>query len=82
MSHTEQTQPIQVGDTVALRWEILASRGWYTRDLLHACGKVVGLVPLPNTVCLRVAWDRPGLPTDFSPQELCRVEAPRQRTSA
>ncbi len=82
MSHAEQTQPIQVGDTVAYRWEVLHRRGWYTRDLLRARGKVTGLVPFPNAVFFRVTWDRPGIPTILSPQELCHVAAPRQRASA
>ncbi|HWG41179.1 MAG TPA: hypothetical protein VN688_00215 [Gemmataceae bacterium] len=82
MNPSEQTQSIQVGDTVTLRWEILQRRGWYLRDLLRARGQVTGFVPLSNTVYLRVAWDRPGLPTDFSPEELCRVAPTKQKASA
>lgn len=82
MNPDEQTRPIQIGDTVTLRWEILQRRGWYLRDFLRARGRVIGQVPLPNTVYLRVAWDRPGLPTDYSPQELCRVAPTKQKASA
>ncbi len=78
MTSSEQAGPIKVGDTVAVRREILHRRGWHVSDLLHARGVVTGLVPLPCTVHLRVAWDRPGLPTDFGPQELCRIAAKHQ----
>ena len=76
MSRVELTQAIRVGETVAYRWEILRNRGWYTRDFLRARGQVTGLERLPSTTLLRVAWDRPGLPTLLGPQELCRVAAP------
>ena len=75
MSRTEPSPEIQVGDCVAFRRDILRNLGWYTRDLLHVRGRVTGLQHCPSTVLLCVAWDRPGLPTLFSPQELCRLPA-------
>jgi hypothetical protein len=82
MNPSEPTRPIQVGDTVAFRREMLQRRGLYLREYLYARGRVTALVRLPCTIYLRVAWDRPDLPTDFSPNELCRVEATKPRASA
>ena len=75
MSQVEEIQGIAVGDTVAYRWEIARNRGWSTRDLLRARGKVTGLEPRLSTVLCHVAWDRPGLPTMLGPQELHRIPA-------
>ncbi len=80
MSQVEQIQGIRVGDTVAYRWETLRNRGWYTRDFLYARGTVTGLTPLGGAVFLRVAWDRHGLPTALSPQEICRLAPPARET--
>ncbi len=78
MNPVERMPAIQVGETVTYRWEVLRNRGWYTRDFLRARGQVTGLEPMSQTVLVRVAWNRPGLPTLLNPQELCRIAAPSQ----
>lgn len=82
MNATESTRPLQIGDTVVLSREVLQRRGWYLPELLRARGTVTAWVPLPSSVCLRVVWDRPGLPSEWNPQELCRVAPAKPRARA
>lgn len=82
MNATESTRPLQIGDTVALSREMLQQRCWYLPELLRARGTVTAWVPLASTVSLCVAWDRPGLPSQWNPQELCRVAPAKTRGKA
>ena len=77
MSQSPHTQGIQVGDTVAFRWQVAQSRGWCAPDLLRARGKVTAVELLQCSLLFHIAWDRPGLPRMLGASEICQVSPGR-----
>ena len=57
MTWQSRTQPIKVGDRVAVSARFLRSTGQHTGDICFARGKVTALKPLGETTIATISWE-------------------------
>lgn len=78
MTWASRSQPIKIGDRVAVSARHLRSTGQFTGDVCFARGTVTGLQQLGEITLAVIAWEPlsgspPDVPTKFNVKNLSRV---------